>query len=222
MMKGENNSNCTKFITCPNFVRKLLAMFRDVTATSSLDLSAWAIAKAPSSCESDKYDIRHNIFPYEPKVQKEHIHTLISLNPKSREVKASLTTFKLRARHCAPCDSWFIKQWHHKIERRFECKKEGKITQGTENKLHLLVHLLVSPKLIWWYCILKHLQWTVPLLLLSVKVFCVTNKSYYRPSTGNMHGEKVTWHQPSLRVFMFPWNLRTSAKALAPSGPMGL
>ena len=27
-------------------------MFREVTATSSLDLSAWAIAKAPSSCVS--------------------------------------------------------------------------------------------------------------------------------------------------------------------------
>ena len=38
-----------KGFTCPNFVRKLLARFRDVTATSSLAFSAWAIAKAPSS-----------------------------------------------------------------------------------------------------------------------------------------------------------------------------
>lgn len=116
-IKGEvklskSYSNSIKYITCPNFVRKLLPMFRDVTATSSLDLSAWAIAKAPSSCESDNYGIRDDIISmsYESKIKKEHIHTLISLNPKSREVKASLTTFKLRARLWAPCNSWFIKQ----------------------------------------------------------------------------------------------------------------
>lgn len=47
-------------------------MFSDVTATSSLDLSAWAIAKAPSSCESDNYGIRDDIISmgYEPKTQK--------------------------------------------------------------------------------------------------------------------------------------------------------
>jgi len=49
--------------------------------------------------------------------------------------------------------------------------------QGTENKLHLAVRLLSSPKLILWYCILKRLQWTLPLLLQSIKLFCVTNRS---------------------------------------------
>jgi hypothetical protein len=34
----------------------------------------------------------------------------------------------------------------------------GKMIQGTENKLHLLVHLLVGPELILLYCILKHPQ----------------------------------------------------------------
>jgi len=33
---------------------------------------------------------------------------------------------------------------------------------------------------------------------------------------------RITWHQPSLRVWIFPWNLRTSHKAFTPSDPIGL
>lgn len=56
-VKAKNGEIIADIITCPNFVRKLLPMFKYATAISSLDLSAWAMAKAPSSCASSKEEI---------------------------------------------------------------------------------------------------------------------------------------------------------------------
>ena len=90
--------------TCPNFVRKLLAKFKDVIVTSSLAFSAWAMAKAPSSWNAKQERIgTANYIWLRRQKRKSPTHTLISLYPRSSEVRASLTTFKLRAKQTAPC-----------------------------------------------------------------------------------------------------------------------
>lgn len=96
------------------------------------------------------------------------------------------------------------------------------------NELHLLSHFLSGPVRIRCYCTLTYRRWIQHLLLLSAKkiplCFLTKLESFSQNSRIRYawYRLSITWHQPSLRIFMLPWNLRTSEKTFAPSGPMGL
>lgn len=89
-------------LTCPNLVMKLFPRFIDVTVTSSLAFRAWAMANAPSSCKLGMVTRSSCLQVLKQDtvllMNSSFFLTRISLNPRSMDVRASLTTFKLRAK----------------------------------------------------------------------------------------------------------------------------
>jgi len=183
--------------TCPNFVKKLFARFNDVTARSSLALSAWANANAPSS--------------------------LISLKPRSSEVKDSLIILKLRAKHMAPFRIGTCQQAKHG-----SCTKVQITNGNTKRDCAYIISKTIRPQIQCWQCCVV-LQ-TISNELCTLHTYLQDMQLCWRGKNTQMvkllvqfySVLRITWHQPSLRVWIFPWNLRTSHKAFTPSDPIGL
>lgn len=113
--KGMSHERVTRFslvgygllwrLTCPSFVRKLLARFIEVIATSSLALSACASENAPRSCQVIvRVRVTYQTASFNMCSCVLKIPTLISLNAKSSDVRVSFTNFKLWASKTAPCN----------------------------------------------------------------------------------------------------------------------
>jgi hypothetical protein len=145
--------------------------------------------------------------------------TLISLKHRSSDFKDSLIIFRLRAKQIAP------------FRNRKGVKRNGPYSTCKFNK-HISTYCT--------YIISKSIcpqiqcrQCCVVLQAIS-NGFC-TWHSYLqdnitwlkRQEHFNLYARfyevlEITWHQPSLRVWILPLNLITSHKAFTPSGPIGL
>ena len=93
---------------------------------------------------------------------------------------------------------------------------------------HLQDHSPANPMLTMLCCTSDNQQWTLHLAHLSAG-YATLLKRQEHPMTQMVKllvqfysVLRITWHQPSLRVWIFPWNLRTSHKAFTPSDPIGL
>lgn len=201
----------------------MLARFNDATATSSFALSACARANAPLSCfqfagyhNNTKLAVRRTSQNSSCTLYDEH--TLISLKPKSSDVRASLTIFKLRARQTAPWKEWLGEK--HNVTTIHRAKNE---TFPMHRSIHhLQVHLPVNPKLLMWYCTSNNLQHAQHPLVLSAKhsIRKEEKKKLYQDNISLKLN--TTWHQPSFNVSILPSNFRTSQRSFTPSGPIGL
>jgi hypothetical protein len=149
--------------------------------------------------------------------------TLISLKPRSSEVKDSLIILKLRAKHIAP-----FRNRNVSASKAYGSCTKMQVTNEHETDCAYIISKPICPQIQCWQCCVV-LQ-TISNELCTLHTYLQVMQLCWRGKNTQMvkllvqfySVLRITWHQPSLRVWIFPWNLRTSHRAFTPSDPIGL